>query len=407
MQQHIPLNEIQRHKNAPKFALFNLGFRPFFLLSAIFSIVSISAWIQLYMAGKPVNMPNISGAQWHAHEMLYGYTFAVIAGFLLTAVKNWTGVQTLHGKSLMALVGAWVLARILMLVAPSFVGLAGLVALVDLAFNIGLAIAVLMPIAKVKQWRQSGILAKVFLLTLGNMAFYAQALGLWANGAQASMYLGLFLIVSLILVISRRVLPMFIERGVEEKVLLKQHKWADISIMVLLVGLLINALSLQHTLVNLTLGCAVFLVNGFRLFYWHTKGIWKVPLLWSFYCGLWLINLGFLLFGLQTVLSNAHLIFAIHLWAIGGIGLITLSMMARVSLGHTGRNIHQPPNLMRYAFVLLIVSALTRAVMPMLVSQPYKLWISIAAVCWIIAFGLFVGNYARMLISPRIDGGQG
>jgi len=404
MQQHIPLNEIQRPKNTPKFALFNLGFRPFFLLSAIFSIVSISAWIHLYMANKPINIPNISGAQWHAHEMLYGYTFAVIAGFLLTAVKNWTGVQTLHGKSLMALVGAWALARILMLVAPSLVAL---IALVDLAFNIGLAIAVLMPIAKVKQWRQSGILAKVFLLTLGNMAFYAQALGLWANGAQASMYLGLFLIVSLILVISRRVLPMFIERGVEEKVQLKQHKWADISIMVLLVGLLINALSLQHTLVNLTLACAVFLVNGYRLIGWHTKGIWQVPLLWSFYCGLWLINLGFLLFGLQTVLSSAHLIFAIHLWAIGGIGLITLSMMARVSLGHTGRNIHQPPKLMRYAFVLLIVSALVRAVMPMLVSQSYKLWISIAAISWVAAFGLFIANYARMLMSPRIDGGQG
>lgn len=404
MQQHIPVNDIQRQKNAPKFALFNLGFRPFFLLSAIFAVVSISAWIHLYMAGKPINMPNISGAQWHAHEMLYGYTFAVIAGFLLTAVKNWTGLQTLHGKSLMALAGAWALARILMLVAPSFVAL---IALVDLAFNIGLAIAVLMPIAKVKQWRQSGILAKVFLLTVGNMAFYAQALGLWANGAQASMYLGLFLIVSLILVISRRVLPMFIERGVEEKVQLKQHKWADISIMVLLVGLLINALSLQHAEVNLTLASAVFLVNGFRLFYWHTKGIWKVPLLWSFYCGLWLINLGFLLFGLQTVLSSEHLIFAIHLWAIGGIGLITLSMMARVSLGHTGRNIHQPPKLMRYAFVLLAISALVRAVMPMLVSQSYKLWISVAAVCWIIAFGLFVANYARMLISPRIDGGQG
>lgn len=404
MEQHISLNDIQRPKHAPKFALFNLGFRPFFLFAAVFAIISIAAWMHLYMAGKPTSVPNVSASQWHAHEMLYGYAFAVIAGFLLTAVKNWTGVQTLHGKPLMLLVAVWAVARVVMLIQPAMTWLA---AMLDLAFSVGLAVAVSVPIVKVKQWRQMGILAKVFLLTFGNMAFYAQAFNFWDNGAQVSLYVGLFLIVSLILVISRRVLPMFIERGVEEKVILKQHQWADISIMVLLVLLLINALSMQHALANLTLGGAVFFVNGFRLVHWHTQGLWKVPLLWSFYSGLWLVNLGFLLFGLHGVLSSVHLIFAIHLWAIGGIGLITLSMMARVSLGHTGRNIHQPPKLMRYAFVLLILSALIRSAAPIIASQPYRLWVTLAAITWIIAFVLFIANYARMLMSPKIDGGPG
>lgn len=313
-------------------------------------------------------------------------------------------MQTLHGKSLMLLVSLWALARLVMLTSPSLPWLA---AICDFAFNIGLWVAVLVPIAKARQWRQMGMLVKVFLLTLGNMAFYGQALNFWDNGAQVSMYIGLFLIISLILVISRRVLPMFIERGVQEQVILKQHKWADISIMGLLVVLLINALSLQHALANLTLGCAVFLVNGFRLAHWHTQGIWRVPLLWSFYCGLWLVNLGFLLFALHVVLSSMHLIFAIHLWAIGGIGLITLSMMARVSLGHTGRNIHQPLQWMRYALVLLILSALICAIVPIFASQSYRLWVTLAAVAWIIAFVVFIANYARMLLSSRIDGGAG
>lgn len=401
MQQHIILNAIKHSKNAPKFALFNLGFRPFFLFAAIFSIISLSKWIHLYLGNQSIAMPNISASQWHAHEMLYGYALAVIAGFLLTAVKNWTGLATLQGKPLAVLVLCWASARAVMLAKPDWVWVA---ALFDMAFNLGLAVAITRPIVKVKQWRQLGVLAKVMLLSIGNAAYYAAALGLWRHGASVSIYIGLFLTVSLVLVISRRVLPMFIERGVSEKVTLKQHKWADVSIMVLLVLILLNLLFYQHAATNIALGTLMFLVNGFRLANWHTKGIWKVPLLWSFYSGLWLVNLGFLWFAFSYYMPSFSLIFAIHLWAIGGIGLITLSMMARVSLGHTGRNIHQPPKLMRYAFALLISSALIRSIVPIFASQSYRVWVTLAAITWIVAFVLFIANYARMFITPRFDG---
>ncbi|WP_047539684.1 NnrS family protein [Methylotenera versatilis] len=402
MQQNIPIPELSpAKKQSKKIALFDLGFRPFFLGASIFSIVSLSLWMAIYALGFEFNLENIRPSQWHAHEMLYGYAFAVIAGFLLTAVKNWTGIQTLHGKPLLALFMLWVSARLIMLINPTLMIWA---ALFDAAFMLGLSAAIAIPIVKVKQWRQLGVLTKVAMLGVGNIAFYAGALGCWANGAQVSIIIGLYLTVSMILVISRRVLPMFIERGVQEQVKLKQFKWLDISIMLLLVGLLLNEVALQSTSIGILAGSLLFLTNGFRLFNWHTKGIWKVPLLWSLYCGLWLINLGFLFTSLSYLTSSIGMIFAIHLLAVGGIGLITVAMMARVALGHTGRNIHQPPRMVSYAFGLLIVGAILRSIFPVLASEHYLLWVVCSYLCWLLAFAIFVGKYCAILIKPRIDG---
>ena len=198
---------------------------------------------------------------------------------------------------------------------------------------------------------------------------------------------------------------MFIERGVQEQVILKQFKWLDISIMLLLVGLLLNELTIQNSSIGILVGPLLFLTNGFRLFNWHTKGIWKVPLLWSLYCGLWLINLGFLFTSLSYLTNYISMIFAIHLLSIGGIGLITAAMMARVSLGHTGRNIHQPPKIVSYAFGLLIVGAILRSIFPILAGEFY-LYSGGASpyACWVLAFAMFIAKYYPILIKPRIDG---
>lgn len=405
MQQNIPLSEFNASKKQSKeFALFDLGFRPFFLGSSVFSIISLSLWMAIYALGFEFNLENIRPSQWHAHEMLYGYAFAVMAGFLLTAVKNWTGIQTLHGKPLLALFVLWVSARLIMLINPNGMILAGLF---DVAFTLGLGAAIATPIVKVKQWRQLGVLTKVAILAFGNIAFYIGALGYWENGAQISITVGLYLTVSMILVISRRVLPMFIERGVQEQVKLKQFKWLDISIIWILASLLINELTLQNTSIGILTGSLLFLANGFRLFNWHTKGIWKIPLLWGLYCGLWLINLGFLFISLSYLTSSIGMIFAIHILAIGGIGLITVAMMARVALGHTGRNIHQPSIMVSYIFGLLIIGAILRSIFPVLAGEYYLLWVACSYVCWVVAFAIFVGKYYSILIKPRIDGMPG
>ena len=389
---------------ANQFALFNLGFRPFFLLAACFAALSIGLWVWKYASAAAPALNTVSASQWHAHEMLYGFAFAVIAGFLLTAVKNWTGIQTLHGRPLMGLVACWAIARGVMLIAPANIIIA---ATFDLLFNGWLIAAVAQPIIKVKQWRQLGVLSKVVFLTLGNVAFYTQALGWTSHGAHVALWIGLLLNVSLIMVISRRILPMFIERGVKEEVTLKNSVWIDRLLMIGPAALLINILTINVEIINIVLGLTIAISAGFRLWRWHTPGIWQVPLLWSFYCGLWLINLGFLLYALSFILAATPVILAIHCWAIGGIGVITLAMMARVSLGHTGRNIHTPPRSVVWVFGLVIFATLSRVLLPIVLPEFYRLSVMLAASGWIVAFGLFCITYWPILSKPRIDGTPG
>jgi uncharacterized protein involved in response to NO len=402
--QPLTISPPGRKVPANQFALFNLGFRPFFLLAACFAALSIGFWVWKYASASAPILSTVTASQWHAHEMLYGFAFAVIAGFLLTAVKNWTGLQTLHGRPLMGIVACWAIARGVMLIAPAQVLLA---AIFDLLFNVWLLAAVAQPIIKVKQWRQLGVLSKVVFLSMGNIAFYTQALGLTSHGAHAALWIGLLLNVSLIMVISRRILPMFIERGVKEEVTLKNSVWIDRLLMVCLAVLLINILTINVEIINVVLGLTIAISAGFRLWRWHTPGIWQVPLLWSFYCGLWLINLGFLLYALSFILAATLVIFAIHCWAIGGIGVITLAMMARVSLGHTGRNIHTPPRSLVWVFGLVIFAALSRVLLPIILPEYYRLSVMLAASGWMVAFGLFCVVYWPILSKPRIDGTPG
>lgn len=298
----------------------------------------------------------------------------------------------------------WVIARSVMLIAPHQTVLA---AIFDLFFNLWLIAAVAKPIIKVKQWRQLGVLSKIILLTAGNTLFYVQALGWSVSGAHAALWIGLLLNVSLIMVISRRILPMFIERGVKEEVSLKNNIWIDRLLMVCLAALLINILTKDAEILNAVLGLTISVIGGFRLWRWHTPGIWKVPLLWSFYSGLWFINLGFLLYAISSFTYEISVIFAIHCWAIGGIGVITLAMMARVSLGHAGRNIHTPPRCVSWIFGLVIFSAISRVFIPIALPELYRLSIMLSASGWIAACSLFTMTYWPVLSNSRIDGAPG
>lgn len=407
-------------KDVKKFALFNLGFRPFFLGAGVFAIISITSWMLVYFSVIHFN-PNdfysnffnlgtvtkisVSASQWHAHEMLYGYTMAVVAGFLLTAVKNWTGIPTLHNKPLIALFALWCTARAFFLFGTVFLIW---VAIADLLFGLMLIFAVVIPIVRAKQWVQLAVVAKLILLWVGNVVFYLACLGMLKSGMTYAINGAILLFISLILMIGRRVIPFFIERGVAMpvngiRVQLKQYKWLDISILVLFVGLFLNELFFQVFYLTMTFSWMLFLINGYRLFNWHTAGLWRVPLLWSLYLSAWLINLGFFLFGLQALLPSLSIL-TLHIFTIGGIGLMTLSMMSRVSLGHTGRDIRNPSHWLSYVFIGLIVSVILRAIVPMISSQFYMGWVLFAAVLWCLAFAVFVWIYTPILMKPRTDG---
>ena len=385
------------------FALFNLGFRPFFLFAALFAIISMGVWGSVYFGVYRLNSLQIAPQQWHAHEMLFGYAMAVIAGFLLTAVRNWTNIPTLTGVKLALLFTLWLAARVLMLVAPNQVLP---ILILDVGFNLALAVALTIPIVQAKQLKQLSVISKVVLLGLANACFYLGVLGQIEEGVRWGLYSGLYLILSLIFVMARRVVPFFIERGVGYPLQLVNRPWVDYSSLVLmLLFLLVDVFTGLDTLAAV-LAAALFVVHSVRLRDWYSPGVWKRPLLWVLFLGYAAAVLGFLLKALSVVLPLSPYL-AVHAFAVGGVGLMTVGMMARVILGHTGRDIQQAPRWLALVFVALMVSLLARVALPMLVPAWTLEWMVVAQAAWLYAFAVFLWIYAPMLLRPRVDGQPG
>ena len=392
-------------KKSYRIGLHHLGFRPFFLLAGLSAVLLMLFWAWFYhIDASLLRNTSFSVIHWHAHEMIFGYTLAVVAGFLLTAVRNWTGVQTLHGLPLMLLALLWLLARLAPFV--EYAHALSFMAIVDLLFNIALCLALLHPILKIKQWLQLSILLPVMLITLSNAVFYLGLLGHHPPGLQQGLYAGLYLIILLILLMGRRVIPFFIEKGVEEKTELKNYMWLDVGSIVLLLSFIILQVFTPFAAIAAANAGLLFLLHGLRLVGWHTPGIWRKPLLWILFIAYGWITAGFGLTALAQVLPLSPML-ALHAFAYGGIGLMTIGMMARVALGHTGRNVFDPPSILKPLFLLIILGSLVRVVFPMLAPGQYALWIGLSQLAWILAFGLFCWIYAPMLIKPRVDGRYG
>lgn len=381
-------------------ALFNLGFRIFFLGAAVYSIVAILFWMGIFAFNLSLPIAGLTTFQWHAHEMVYGYALAVIAGFLLTAVKNWTGIQTVHGLPLALIFCLWMIARVLFLFGSTFIHIA---AVFDMLFILSVIIAAAYPIIKSKNWRQLGILSKLVLLAVANLCFYLGFTGSLDQGLYWGIYGGLYLVIGLILTLGSRVIPFFIQNGVEKQVQLYNPKWITLLGLVIFLVFFISELFLHNKNISGITSAALFILYSVRLVGWYTSGIWKKPLLWSLYLAMLFIVAGFLLFALSVYASIPKFL-AIHALAYGGIGLMTMSMMARVSLGHTGRNINEPPETVKYMLALLLGGAVFRVFLPILSPDNYLVWIISSQMFWLIAFIMFVISYAPILIKNRVDG---
>jgi len=384
-------------------ALFNLGFRVFFSGAAVFACLSIGAWLWLLSQPNLLSFRQISLFDWHAHEMIYGYSLAVIAGFLLTAVRNWTNLPTPVGKPLAALFSLWCLGRILWFGGDRFLWAT---AVLDMAFILALTLAIAMPIIRVRQWRQMAILSKLILLGLGNALFYLEAFDVIEAGKVLALHGGLYLVIGLILTVGRRVIPFFIERGVDGPVSLFNAKWLDLSSMVFFLLFFVAELFLDPRWPSTVTASILFVITTVRLIGWIHPGIWSRPLLWSLLLALAFIDLGFLLVALQGWLELSPYL-ALHAFAVGGIGTITLSMMSRVSIGHTGRNLKTPPTLLTPLFVLIAASALIRAVLPAAFPEYYSIWLKLSGGLWMLAFLGFCYVFLPILRAPRPDGKPG
>jgi len=374
------------------------------MAAGLFSVVSIFLWTLFYSFGWTTQPKFMTQIQWHAHEMVFGYAMAVVAGFLLTAVKNWTGIKTISGLPLFSLLLLWFLARL----APFVNSDISLVvsASLDCLFISGLIIALAIPVFKARQWKQIGILSKVLLILISNIVFYAGLNGFIEDGVRWGLYGGLYLILALIFMMARRVIPFFIEKGLGGTIRVQNSRLLDISSLVLFLLFMVADITRPDGLTTMILSAILFILHSLRLIGWYCKGMWRVPMLWSLYIAYCFLVLGFALkvatwfFGISPFLS-------VHAFTYGGIGLMTLGMMSRVALGHTGRDINQPPLLIPWAFMILALGSIARVILPIIAPQQYMLWIMIAQISWITAFSVFFITYFPILSKPRIDGQTG
>ncbi|MFV0510196.1 MAG: NnrS family protein [Shewanella algae] len=374
-------------------ALFRLGFRPFFLGASLFGLLSLLLWGALLSGQVPLT-PHTNPLWWHGHEMLFGFTGAVIAGFLLTAVQNWTGVPGIRGWPLLLLWCLWLAPRLLLLdagIAPFT-----LVMLLDLAFFPVTALLLGLAVIRVKQWRNLVFVPLLLLLFGANLLSY---LGLEQPGlAQKALQAAALLVILLVALLGGRVIPFFTERATdfnrkEPNPILEALSFASLSLMS--ISLFLPYPWLTQALALLA-GTALLL----RWARWGWRASLKVPLLWSLHLSYLCIPIGLLIIGV-----SGQMMLGFHALTVGGMGGMILAMMARVSLGHSGRPL-QIAWPMIPAFGLILLAAILR-VTAAIVPQVSQILLMGAILCWLMAFATFVLLYAPILCRARLDGRPG
>jgi uncharacterized protein involved in response to NO len=386
------------------FALFGLGFRPFFLFAATYSVFATLVWFAVYVLHLTPSLPGLSLPAWHAHEMIFGYGSAVVAGFLLTAAQNWTGLRTLHSTPLALLVLLWLTPRLAPFLWPS--APLRLLAFFDIAFMVFLIAATGRVVIKSGNKRQAIILLMLIALLLSNAGYYLALESAHLGLSYGSNLSGLYALVGLVLILSGRVLPFFTERGVGHPVQLISRPWVERASLILFLVFWISELADLGSAARAALSGALVALHSLRLAGWYTHGIWRRPLLWVLHVAYAFLVAGFFLTLVSSLIDVPGRL-AIHAFAYGGVGMMTLGMMSRVSLGHTGRDVHRPPRILGAAFGVLFGGALVRVLAPLAAPSEYPLWIALSQVLWVAAFSMFLAALGRALIEPRVDGKPG
>jgi len=380
-------------------APFALGFRPFFFAAGIWALLLMALWMMV-LHGR-LDLGSWSPLVWHGHEMLFGFTVAVIAGFLLTAAQNWTGIRTPSGTPLAALFLLWLAGRASFLV-PDLPPV--LTALIDLSFLPVLAGVLALPILKAKQLHNYPFPVMLLALAAANALVHLDRLGWTTDTADLGLYFATYVVVTMIVVMGGRVIPSF----TDNKLRTRARKWPIIerSVAPATLAALLAALVAPGSMITALLAAIAAAVHFIRLAGWYTHKYWAVPLLWVLHLGYGWIALGFALLALSAAGFEAATGSALHAFTAGGIGVLTLGMMARVSLGHTGRQL-EPVPLMTLAFIEINLAALLRVAVPLLFPADYAAGMTASGLLWVVGFALFAVIYTPVLLRPRVDGKPG
>ncbi len=382
-------------------ALWALGFRPFYLLAAIFAALGMFTWIAQF-SGWTGNLMLLRGPLWHAHEMIFGYAFAVIVGFLFTAGRNWTGQPTPTGGTLALIASLWLAARVLVLLPWTFAALAAAAA--DTAFALAAAAGLAIPLLKSKNRRNYFFVLLLVALGTGNLAFHLAMAGLLNFPVQRALQLGLDLVLFIMVVMGGRVIPMFSANGAPGSQPVRVAWLEHVSLATVLMLIAAELIGAPAAATGTLAGIAG-LSNAARLALWQPWRTLEKPLVWILHASYAWIALSLLLRAMAAMdLLAANL--ATHAFTVGAVGGLTLGMMTRTARGHSGLRL-EPGKMETTAFLLVQLAALARVFVPLAFPAQYLNAVIASGLLWSIAFALFVIKFYPILLTPRIDGREG
>ena len=379
------------------FALWALGFRPFYLLASIFAALSIPLWVAQYAGFLP--MPYVRSTALHGHEMLFGYTLAVITGFLFTAGRNWTGKPTPTGALLAAYTLLWIASRVLVLTRWETAA-----AIVNAAFPVAVAVGLAVPLATSRNQRNYFFVALLLSLGLVVVALHLSFLGMFAWPELASLELGLDLVLFIVAVMGGRVIPMFTNNaipGTQATRLPLVERLALGSVLALLGA---DLLQMPDTVIAVIAVIAA-LAHGVRLYLWQPWRTRGTPLVWVLHaaCG-WVVV--YLVLRALAALGLVAESLALHALTMGVIGGMTIGMMTRTARGHTGRAL-VADGFEVACYVLIQMAALIRVFGGIFLPGVYLATVIGSGICWSSGFAIYAVRYWPILSRARIDGKPG
>jgi len=384
-------------------AILTFGFRPFFFGAAVWATLSMALWV-LMLSGVQILPTAFDPVSWHAHEFLFGYLTGVVAGFLLTSVPNWTGRLPIVGWPLGGLFALWVGGRIAVALSGLLPSL--LVAIIDVAFPVTLGLVIAREIIAGKNWRNLIVLAMLAVFTFGNILFHWEA----ACGDYAAqgfgLRLGLGAGVMMIGVIGGRIVPSFArnwlaKRGAGRLPTPPMQRFDKVALLFLAVTLLFWVLEPIHPLTGVAL-LLVALLHTVRLARWAGYRTGSEPLVAVLHIAYAFVPLGALAIGAEILWPGSFgTAAAQHIWMVGAVGLMTLAVMTRATLGHSGQPLTAGPATVGI-YVAMALVVLVRVCAGYWPSQASWLHL-VAGLGWIMAFGGFSLVYGRLLLRSSAD----
>jgi uncharacterized protein involved in response to NO len=381
-----------------RIALLSYGFRPFFLGAALWACIAMVLWIGL-LSGFWSFAVGYGAIAWHAHEFLFGYIAAVMTGFLLTAIPNWTGRFPLQGMPVLALFLLWLAGRVAML-TTDWIG-TGTAAIIDCVYLITLTAVISREIVAGSNWRNLRIAVLVALTAIANIVFQAEVLV--SAGPNYGLRLAVAAIVALIMVVGGRVTPSFTSNWLTRQgsqtrpAPLGRFDIASIAIGGIALMAWVAAPDWYGTAVLLLV---MTIAQAARLSRWTGGRTWREPILFVLHLGYAFVPLGAFMLSISILWPRiVPASGALHAWTTGAMGLMTLAIMTRATLGHTGRDVSSTPTTIAI-YGAMLVAALARIAAPLLPAIYYQTLI-IAGVAWFLAFAIFVLTYGPMLVRAK------